>query len=77
MRAAQGNRVGHHREEGQVSVTQSFLNTFSRLSEVIWLCITFLLFIVLGPFSVIAVIYGLWALATDERTENLIEPARC
>jgi hypothetical protein len=49
----------------------------SRLSEPFWLCISFLLFIVMGPFSVIAVLYGLWSLANGENREKMTEPASC
>jgi len=49
----------------------------ARLSEPFWLCISFLLFIVMGPFSVIAVLYGLWSLANGENREKMIEPASC
>ena len=49
----------------------------ARWSESLWLCISFLLFIVMGPFSVIAVLYGLWSLANGENREKMIEPASC
>lgn len=47
----------------------------ARWSEPFWLCISFLLFVVMGPFSVIAVLYGLWSLANGENREKMIEPA--
>ena len=77
MRALHHTQTGHHESEGHVSLYKSLISRISQLSELIWLCITFLLFIVMGPFSVIAVIYGLWALATGENKERMIEPARC
>jgi len=49
----------------------------ARWSEPFWLCVSFLLFIVMGPFSVIAVLYGLWSLANGENREKMIEPASC
>jgi len=49
----------------------------ARLSEPFWLCVSFLLFIVMGPFSVIAVLYGLWSLASGENREKMTEPASC
>ncbi|MGW8161837.1 MAG: hypothetical protein ACWGN1_06280 [Desulfobulbales bacterium] len=49
----------------------------AKSSEPFWLCLSFLLFIVMGPFSVIAVLYGLWSLATGENRERMAEPASC
>ena len=64
MRALHHIQAGNHEKQENDSLCKSLLSRISELSEIIWLCITFLLFIVMGPFSVIAVIYGLWALAT-------------
>jgi len=48
----------------------------ARLSESFWFCLSFLLFIVMGPFSVIAVLIGLWTLASsDECRDKMVEPA--
>jgi hypothetical protein len=77
MRALHHTQAGHHEKQENDSLCKSLLSRISELSEIIWLCITFLLFIVMGPFSVIAVIYGLWALATGENKERMIEPASC
>lgn len=77
MRALQHTQEEHHKNVVNVSLYKSLISRISELSEIIWLCITFLLFIVMGPFSVIAVIYGLWALATGENKERMIEPASC
>lgn len=77
MRALHHTQVGHQGREVNNSIIASLLNSISKLSEAIWLTITFLLFIVMGPFSVIAVLYGLWALATGETKEQMIEPASC
>ena len=77
MRALQHTQEEHHKNAVNVSLYKSLISRISELSEIIWLCITFLLFIVMGPFSVIAVIYGLWALGTGENKERMIEPASC
>ena len=77
MRALNHAQVEHHKNEVNISLYKSLISRISELSELIWLCITFLLFIVMGPFSVIAVIYGLWALATGENKERMIEPVSC
>ena len=60
-----------------LSVLKTLANKVSQLSEALWLCITFLLFIAMGPFSVIAVVYGLWSLSTGENRDKMIEPASC
>jgi hypothetical protein len=77
MRALDHIHPGHYGSEEHGSFFKSLLSRISRLSESIWLCITFLLFIIMGPFSVIAVLYGLWSLATGENKERMIEPVRC
>ena len=48
----------------------------AKFSESFWFCMSFLLFIVMGPFSAVAVLIGLWSLATSEECrDNMIEPA--
>ena len=77
MRALHHTPAGHHRNTTHVSFLKSLFNRISHFSEAIWLGITFLLFIVMGPFSVIAVLYGLWSLASGESREKMTEPAKC
>lgn len=77
MRALDHNQTGHHGSEAHNSLIKVLSNSISRWSESIWLCTTFLLFIIMGPFSVIAVLYGLWALSTGENKEKMVEPASC
>jgi hypothetical protein len=59
------------------SLLQRLSALAARLSEPFWLCLSFLLFIVMGPFSVIAVLYGLWSLANSGNREKMTEPASC
>mgnify|MGYP001025985992 CR=1 FL=1 len=49
----------------------------SRLSEPFWLCLSFGLFLIMGPFSIIAVLYGVWSLASEENRQKMVEPANC
>ena len=49
----------------------------SRYSEGVWFCLSFILFLVMGPFSVFAVLVGLYSLATGEQKEKMVEPASC
>lgn len=73
----------HHLTTGRTNgrTASTLLHRLSALaqrwSEPFWLCISFLLFVVMGPFSVIAVLYGLWSLAHGENREKMIEPANC
>lgn len=48
---------------------------FAGLSERFWLCFSFILFVVMGPFSIVAVIIGLFSLAKDKNNEDASEPA--
>jgi hypothetical protein len=60
-----------------LSLTERMLALASRMSEPFWLCLSFVLFLIMGPFSIIAVVYGLWSLASDEKRQKMIEPASC
>lgn len=76
------NAINHsitkgQRVEAHIPVLKKLSNRLSQLSEALWLCITFLLFIAMGPFSIIAVFYGLWSLASSENREKMVEPASC
>lgn len=74
---AVNNIPDRQRVEAYTSLLRTMANRISRVSETLWLCITLLLFIAMGPFSVIAVVYGLWSLATGEKRDRMVEPARC
>ena len=66
----------HKEKDGGLSLINRTGSAAARLSELFWFCLSFLLFIVMGPFSAIAVMIGLWSLATsDECRENMVEPA--
>ena len=69
--------TGHANGGTGYTLLRHMANMAARASEPFWLCLTFLLFIIMGPFSVIAVVYGLWALAHGENREKMTEPARC
>ncbi len=47
----------------------------SRLSEYFWFCLSFLLFIVMGPFSAVVVVIALFSLAGKENQSKMVEPA--
>ena len=77
MKALDHTQASHHGSKANNTIITDIRNWISTWSETIWLCITFLLFILMGPFSVIAVAYGLWALSSEENRERMSEPASC
>jgi hypothetical protein len=46
------------------------------ISEWFWFGISFLFFLLLGPFSAIVVLIGLKSLASEEMQQNMREPAK-
>ena len=77
MRAINNYFPDQQKSETSVSIIKSLFSKVSGLSETIWLCITFFLFVLMGPFSVIAVVYGLWTLGSAENREKMTEPVSC
>jgi hypothetical protein len=47
----------------------------ARISESFWFCLTFVLFLLMGPFSAIVVLIGLGSLASEENRARMNEPA--
>jgi hypothetical protein len=47
-----------------------------QLSESFWCGLTFILFLIAGPFAAIAVLIGLGSLASAEKREQMREPER-
>jgi len=63
-------------KDGGLSLVQGAAKLAAKSSELFWFCLSLLLFIVMGPFSAIAVVIGLWSLATNEECrDNMVEPA--
>ena len=48
----------------------------AQISEFLWFCLTFILFVLLGPFSAIVALIGLGSLASEENRERMVEPAK-
>lgn len=48
----------------------------THIAETFWFCLSFILFLILGPFSAIIVLIGLGSLASEENRERMTEPAR-
>jgi len=49
---------------------------WARITESFWFCLSFVLFLLMGPFSAIVVLIGLGSLASEENRERMKEPAR-
>ena len=63
------------KKAGGLSLIKRAKSLAARFSESFWFCLSFLLFIVMGPFSAIAVLIGLWSLvSSDECKDNMVEP---
>ena len=58
------------------SLMQNLLNFVTAYSEYFWFSISFVLFLLLGPFSIIAVVIGLWNLSSGEHVKEMTEPAK-
>jgi hypothetical protein len=66
-----------HKKDGGFSLITRAASLAAKSSESFWFCLSFLLFIVSGPFSAIAVIIGLWSLSRDKQCrDSMVEPAR-
>lgn len=69
--------TGQAKAESGLSPLKRILARLSKMSEPFWLCLSGVLFLIMGPFSIIAVLYGLWSLASEENRQKMIEPASC
>ena len=63
-------------DDGGHSPVQWVRVHLTQIIESFWFCLTFLLFLLLGPFSAIAVLIGLGSLASEESRARMSEPAR-
>ena len=63
----------NNRQAELVSKEQASL--LSHMSEYLWFCLSFLLFIIMGPFSAVAVVIALFSLAGKENQNKMTEPA--
>ncbi|WP_310598973.1 hypothetical protein [Desulfobulbus sp.] len=48
----------------------------AQIIESFWFCLSFILFLLMGPFSAVVVLIGLASLASGEKREQMREPAR-
>ena len=67
----------NHTNPERKSLLTRLHERFAQLSETFWFCLSLLLFVVMGPFSVFAVVIGLWSLANNDKTKESQEPLSC
>lgn len=66
-----------HGKDGGLSLGKRIGIITAKLGEAFWFCLSFLLFIIMGPFSAFAVLIGLWSLASSkECRDHMTEPAK-
>lgn len=49
---------------------------YAQITESLWFCLTFILFVLMGPFSAIVALIGLGSLASEENRARMTEPAK-
>jgi hypothetical protein len=64
----------HQRKNETKSIITRLAAGMSQLSEAFWFTLSLCLFVIMGPFSVFAVIIGLHQLATKGDKQNEPEP---
>jgi hypothetical protein len=64
----------HHRKNESKSIITTLANRMGQLSEAFWFTLSLCLFVIMGPFSVFAVIIGLHQLAGKSDTQKEPEP---
>jgi hypothetical protein len=67
----------NHTDPARKSFLTRLHDRFAQLSETFWFCLSLLLFVVMGPFSVFAVVIGLWSLANNDKARETSEPLSC
>lgn len=60
----------HQRKNEKKSIVTKLADRMSQLSEAFWFTLSLCLFIIMGPFSIFAVIIGLHSLATKNAKQN-------
>lgn len=56
------------------SIVTKLADKMSQLSEAFWFTLSLCLFVIMGPFSIVAVIIGLHSLATKNENQREPEP---
>jgi hypothetical protein len=75
MNILQHNQTNQSGDDGGHFLTTWIGGHLAQITESFWFCLTFVLFLLLGPFSAIAVLIGLGSLGNAENRERMTEPA--
>jgi len=76
MNIASHSQVKTAGNDGGHSLTAWVRAHLTNITESFWFCLSFILFLLMGPFSAIVVLIGLGSLASEENRERMSEPAR-
>lgn len=70
------NPTSRTENDGGRSLSTRVRTHLAHITESFWFCLTFVLFLLMGPFSAIVVLIGLGSLASEENRARMNEPAR-
>lgn len=76
MNIASHSQVRTAGNDGGRSLPTRIRAHLTNITESFWFCLSFILFLLMGPFSAIVVLIGLGSLASEENRERMSEPAR-
>ena len=76
MNIASHSQIKTAGNDGGHSLTAWVRAHLTSITESFWFCLSFILFLLMGPFSAIVVLIGLGSLASEENRERMSEPAR-
>jgi uncharacterized membrane protein len=76
MKTMQHNPTNRTENDGGRSLSTWVRTHLAHIIESFWFCLTFVLFLLMGPFSAVVVLIGLGSLASEENRAKMIEPAR-
>ena len=69
------NQADRTENDGGRSLFTWVRTHLAHIIESFWFCLTFVLFLLMGPFSAVVVLIGLGSLASEENRAKMSEPA--
>lgn len=76
MNTLQHSRINGIKNDGGHCLILRLKACLAVFSEWFWFCLSFVLFLLMGPFSAVVVLIGLVSLGNEERRSEMTEPAR-
>lgn len=76
MNTLQHSRINGVKNDGGHFLLPRLKAFMAVFNEWFWFCLSFILFLVMGPFSAVVVLIGLVSLGSEERRSEMTEPAR-